>query len=247
MRKLFIAETGHAPDALPAAFGEYGEMTSRMLAQVGYSPSMKVVKVYQGDRLPRPTGGEDLLITGSPAAVYEDHSWIPPLEEAVRMFMAAGGRVVGICFGHQLMAQALGGSVEKSAKGWGVGVHTYDMAVETPPWGEGPLRFSCAVSHQDQVTVLPPGAIRLAGSAFCANGAIAYRTAGAEAHAGFSGLSFQMHPEFEAAFGLALLDARRTIIPRPVADLARASYRGGTDREKMAQWISSFLAEANIK
>ncbi len=235
MRKVIIAETGHAPADLPERFGHYGDMTHRMVSDAGFRADTSIVKVYDGGTLPPPSGGEALIITGSPAGVYEDHDWIPPLEDAVRAHIATGNKVVGICFGHQLMAQALGGEVEKSPKGWGVGLQTNDVAGGAMPWGEGPQRFACAVSHQDQVVRLPDGATRLAGSAFCPYGTISY--------AGGRGLSFQMHPEFVAEFGLALLEARLDRIPQEVADLARASYRGASDRGEMARWISNFLME----
>ncbi|MEM9988211.1 MAG: gamma-glutamyl-gamma-aminobutyrate hydrolase family protein, partial [Pseudomonadota bacterium] len=68
------------------------------------------------------------MITGSPAGVYEDHPWIAPLEDSIREWTWQNHPVVGICFGHQIMAQALGGMVQKSDRGWGVGLHTYNMA-----------------------------------------------------------------------------------------------------------------------
>lgn len=236
VKKLIVAETGQAPGNLPAQFGGYGQMMTTMLAPLMPDTVFQTDRVFGGDPLSPPQPGAGLLITGSPAGVYDDDLWITALEQSVRDYIAAGCPVVGICFGHQLMTQALGGVVEKSPKGWGVGVHTYDAVGAEWPWSEGPRRFSCAVSHQDQVISLPDGARRIAGSAFCPNGVISY----AEGRA----LSFQMHPEFEPDFGLALLNARTDRIAEDAAQLARASYDVSSDRGSLARWIAQFLQES---
>ncbi|MEM9234640.1 MAG: type 1 glutamine amidotransferase, partial [Pseudomonadota bacterium] len=127
---------------------------------------------------------------------------------------------------------ALGGKVEMSDHGWGVGVHTYDILGETG-LSDQPERISCALSHKDQVTVLPPGSERVGGSAFCPNGIIRYAQGRA--------LSFQMHPEFEHDFAEALLNVRADSIPTDVAALARATYRQPTDRDFIGHWIASFF------
>lgn len=235
MTHLIIAETGEPPNNMAETYGHYSDMFIRLLEDVRGPLTAETVRVFEAPypALPAPTDGTALLITGSPAGVYENHPWIAPLEEAVRTYLAAGCRVLGICFGHQLIAQALGGTVVKSEKGWGVGVHTYDRLLDEAPIADGPSRFSCAVSHQDQVISLPPDAKRLAGSAFCPNGVISYAEG--------LGLSFQMHPEFLPAFGQALMAAREASIMPETYALGQASYQGGSDRLVMARWISQFL------
>jgi GMP synthase-like glutamine amidotransferase len=110
---------------------------------------------------------EAVMITGSPAGVYDDEAWIGPLADFIRAGAAAGVPQVGICFGHQILAEALGGKVIKSDKGWGVGRHTYDV-VACPGFVSEtcPPTVSAAVSHQDQVVALPPGAEVIAASDF---------------------------------------------------------------------------------
>src|SRR5690606_28142769 len=129
--------------------------------------SFTTYETFRNGALPKPADFDGLLITGSPAGVYEDHVWIAPLEHLVRETAKAGKPQVGICFGHQLMAKAFGGEVRKSDKGWGVGVHHYDVTADTPWMAPMQGKISCAVSHQDQVIAPPPGAKVIAGSDFC--------------------------------------------------------------------------------
>ena len=133
--------------------------------------------------------------------------------------------MIGICFGHQIIAQALGGRVEKSAKGWGLGVHSYAGDLKGPL--PGPLMLQAF--HQDQVTEPPEGAVVLAGSEFCPAGALLYP--------GFA-VTIQGHPEFDHAFATALLDNRRgAVLNDAEADLALASMTARTNRDALADWL----------
>ncbi len=128
------------------------------------------------------------------------------------------------------MAEAFGGRVEKSSRGWGVGLHRYE--VEAPQlWMDGIADFAIPVSHQDQIVALPPSAEVVAGSVFTNYGVLTYRDAPA--------LSFQCHPEFEPAFAKALIETRRHRLPDP--DAALAALDQPNDRERVAGWIRTFL------
>lgn len=232
LSRIVIAETGMPPHGLDQRFGRYPDMMRTMLGGHGLSPATLDIDAVGGDTVPAPEDGDALLITGSPAGVYEAHEWVPPLEEAIRAWARAGLPVVGICFGHQIMAKALGGHVALSERGWGVGVHTYELLGPRPVPGLPP-RLACAVSHKDQVVNLPPGALRVGGSAFCPNGIIRY----AEGRC----LSFQMHPEFDHAFAVSLMAARRDSIPPAVFDHGMASLENETDRGLLARWIAGFF------
>ncbi len=230
--KITILETGIAPAGLADTYGTYGQMFETMLAPLLPDTHFEPIAIYAGEALPEPTHSDGFLITGSPAGVYEDHSWIAPLEELTRKAVAAGKPVVGICFGHQLMAQAFGGRVEKSQKGWGVGVHHYSMTDAAKAFLGARPDVRCAVSHQDQVVDIPSGATRLAGSAFCPNGMISYAQGPA--------LSLQMHPEFTHDFAAALLQLRSDAIPSDVATPAQESLQDGSDRGVLAAFIAKF-------
>jgi GMP synthase-like glutamine amidotransferase len=139
-------------------------------------------------------------------------------------------RLVGICFGHQIMAEAFGGRVEKSAKGWGAGLHNYPI-VARPSWLDGPPLVSAPASHQDQVVSQPPGTDVVASSLFTPYAALAW--------ADGSAISFQFHPEFSPDFAKALIAQRYDRVPDP--DAAIASLDGPNDNQRVGDWIRRFL------
>lgn len=234
--RLLILETGIAPSPLDKNYGSYGQMFERMMARVG-NFDCTAVKIFENQTPPPISEFDGLLITGSPAGVYEGHPWIAQAQDIVRMAARAGKPQIGICFGHQLMAQAFGGVVEKSAKGWGVGVHRYQI-FNAATWMTPALQeIACAVSHQDQVITPPAGAMRLAGSDFCENGALAYAQGPA--------ISFQMHPEFGHDFAEDLLRARLKRIPQDISTQALSTFKDHSDRESLARWIASFLTHTH--
>lgn len=126
--RLTIVQTGDVPAPLRETFGPYPAMFERMFNSTGGNFSYEVVTVEGNSLLPDPSRLEGIVITGSPAGVYEDHAWLPPLRAFIRSAYAAKTPMLGICFGHQIMADALGGDVQKSQKGWGLGRHVYRVA-----------------------------------------------------------------------------------------------------------------------
>ncbi len=175
------------------------------------------------------------LISGSPASVYDDEPWISRLQEFVRRIVTAGKPVVGVCFGHQMVAQALGGRVSRSSNGWGVGVKTAEV-YETPSWLSPPLsRFSLIYSHQDQVEVLPPGAAVIAGNDHCP---CAMFTVGQNV------LGIQGHPEFTVEMARKLLSNREMKIGAETVKAAEKSLALPTDETVIARWIDNFYRQA---
>jgi len=186
----------------------------------------------QAGELPDPAAFDGAIVTGSAAGVYEGHAWVPPLLDWLR---SAKGRLrlVGICFGHQAMAEALGGRVEKSDRGWGVGLHRYEVAAHEP-WMEPPAAaLAIPVSHQDQVVTSPPGARVILASAFTPWAGLAW---------GEDAISFQCHPEFSPAYAAALVEGRAGRIPPSVATEALASLKTPDDRPVLGAWIRRFLS-----
>ena len=174
------------------------------------------------------------LVTGAAAGVYDDLPWIPKLTTFLR---AAKGRarLVGICFGHQIMAEAFGGRVEKSAKGWGVGLHAYPI-VRHEAWMDPVPLVAAPASHQDQVVIAPPGAELVASSLFTPYAGFAWRDQPA--------ISFQFHPEFGPDYARALYDSRRDRIPN--ADAAIASLDAPNDNARIGEWIRRFLVTPDL-
>lgn len=231
--RIAIIETGAPPHELKSVHPTYPEMMERLLAPLASEISFTTWSTYQNGALPQPADFDGLLITGSAAGVYENHDWIAPLESLVRETADAGKPQVGICFGHQLMARAFGGEVRKSEKGWGVGVHFYDVTAEAPWMTPALGRVCCVVSHQDQVITPPKGATTLAQSAFCKHGALAY------AHC--PAISFQMHPEFEHDYASDLITLRRNRYGETLAREGLASLKNRSDRGVIARWIVNFF------
>jgi GMP synthase-like glutamine amidotransferase len=235
--RLTIIETGRPPAALQPCYPAYPTMFADLLSPHQDPLIPEVVALTDGQALPDPAGLEAILITGSPAGVYDPEPWIGPLERFIRAAAEVRTPQVGICFGHQIMAQAFGGVVEKSAKGWGVGRHTYEVTADAPWMDETKAtRFALAVSHQDQVIRPPETARVIAASAHTEFAALDYTHAPA--------LSFQGHPEMSAAFAGDLVRLRRGVrIPEPVADAALQSLEAPTDHALVAQWIVRFFAQ----
>ncbi len=202
--KIGILQTGHAPDEVRGELGDYSDMFARLLGGHGFD--FVTFNVVDGDFPQGPQEADGWLITGSKHGAYEDHAWIPPLEDLIRSIRDTGAPLVGVCFGHQIIAQALGGKVEKYSGGWAVGPTTYDF-------DGAPLTLNAW--HQDQVTALPPGAQVLASNAHCANAALAI---------GDTILTVQAHPEFSPAMLDGLITHRAPGVV-PADQLAEAKTR----------------------
>lgn len=228
--RIGILEPGVTPDDLIDAHGTMPAMAERLLAPLDPSLRFATWRVVD-DVFPASTGDADAwLVMGSKHGVYEDLPWMRRLKDFLRAAVDAGVPVVGICFGHQILAEAMGGRVEKSARGWGVGAQRYALAGSA---GAGVLAVHAM--HQDQVVEPPPGAELIASSDFCPYAGFAY---------GGRAISFQPHPEFDEAFARALIETRRGhAIPVDVADAALATLGRGVDSVPLARRILDFIRE----
>lgn len=219
-----ILQTGHAPDALRPTHGDYSDFFQRLLKDRGLT--FRTWSVVDGEFPSGPHDAEGWLITGSRHGAYEDHPWIPPLEALIRDIFREGVPLVGICFGHQIVAQALGGTVEKYPGGWSVGRAEYHWNGETVALNSW---------HQDQVTQRPEGAEVVATSPFCENAALVY---------GDRIFTVQAHPEFTGPFLHDLIETRgRGLVPDPLLDAAQASLEHPVDDRKLADRIARFFRE----
>lgn len=231
--KLTIIQTGDVPPSLRDQFGPYPKMFENMLAETGTPFSFESVRVFDGEPFPAVDELEAILITGSAAGVYDDFAWLEPLRAFIRASYAAKTPMLGICFGHQIMADALGGEVRKSEKGWGLGRHTYDVVGRPEFMGAAPATLSIACSHQDQVIAPPREAEVILASEFTPNAGLMYRNGAA--------LSFQPHPEFLDDYTVALAELRRGKVPDALVDAAVASVAAPSDSDVTAGYIARFL------
>ena len=222
-----ILQTGHSPEDLRGAMGNYGQLFVKLLDGQGFD--FTIYDVVNMDFPPGPEACDGWLITGSRHGAYEDLPFIKPLEDLIRAIHAADRPLVGICFGHQIIAQALGGKVEKFKGGWAVGRQVYDWNGES---------VALNAWHQDQVVDLPPGATVCASNAHCAYAAIVY-----------DGKAFtvQAHPEFNADFVKGLADTRgKGVVPDDILAQAYANLDTPVDNTRLARQIGRFFKERAI-
>ena len=148
MPRVTIIETGLVSPKNRERHGSYPQMFEQMIGAADAGVTFDTVSIPAGEPLPDAAGLEAILITGSAAGVYDGFEWIAPLEAFVRTAHQNKVPLVGICFGHQLIAQALGGTVRKSEKGWGLGRHVYDVAPDNALIEGTHIALAC--SHQDR-------------------------------------------------------------------------------------------------
>ena len=226
--RIGILQTGLAPDVLAADMGDYPDMFARLLAGHGFTfDAWRVVDM----QFPASVHDADgWLLTGSRHGVYEDHPFIPPLEDFIRAAYAASVPMVGICFGHQIIAQALGGRVEQFAGGWAVGATDYDFAGET---------LTLNAWHRDQVTRLPPGAQVVASNDFCANAALIYTD---------RAFTVQAHPEFRPDFVEGLMKTRgKGVVPADLMEKAADRLTQPLGDKAIANRIAGFFKQPRGK
>jgi GMP synthase-like glutamine amidotransferase len=238
--KLGILETGEVHPDLKRLHGDYPTMFERLLAAVDPTLEFLVVRVVNGKMPASPTQADAWLVTGSRHGVYDDLPWIEPLKAFLKHCISAHIPVVGICFGHQILVEALGGRAAKSERGWGVGVHEYEVTAR-PGWmHDPPDRFAVGAMHQDQVVALPPDATVLARSPHCDYAAIAYGDPETP-----DAISLQPHPEFRPDFMNDLITLRTgSSFSTEVSERARATLTRPVDDRAWARLIVGFLHRA---
>ncbi|KUJ85613.1 glutamine amidotransferase [Ruegeria marisrubri] len=220
--KIGILQTGHAPEAMTEKFGEYHELFRSLLDGNGFS--FDTYSVVDGVFPDSADAADGWVITGSRHGAYEDHPWIPPLEDLIRQTRDSGKPMIGVCFGHQIIAQALGGKVEKFPGGWSVGRTEYDLNGKT---------VTLNAWHQDQVTELPEGAVVQGSNDFCRNAMVAY---------GDTIWTVQAHPEFSNEFLTELMRTRgKGVVPDALLEEAAQRQDGPNDNAEIARFMADFL------
>ena len=232
--KIGILKTDTVRPEWVGEFGEYPDMFERLLLAEDPSLEFQTWDAESGELPTDLDAADGFIITGSKSSAYDDKEWIRALENFIQRIHASRRKLIGICFGHQVIAKALGAIVDKSPKGWGCGIQTYqlkDAELAADGIGED-LRL--IASHQDQVITVPAGAVIIAASDHC--NIAGFRI---DDHI----LTFQGHPEFIPAYSREIMHFRREMIGESrvatgLASLDSEQHQGA----RVARWMLDFLS-----
>ena len=226
-KTIGILRTGYVGGKLADDHGEFPEMFINMLGAGSFD--YRTYSVVEGEFPASVDECDAWIITGSKHGAYEDHPWIPPLEDFIRKLAKSSQPTVGICFGHQIMAQAMGGRVQKFDGGWGIGPQTYEE-IDTG------RTVTLLAFHQDQVLDRPPGAEITHRSDFCAIAGLRYSP---------TCFSLQPHPEHTRSFVEDLIAERRGhLLPEDVSVSALDKLPDGNDQDEYGKRIRDALGKS---
>ena len=234
MTRVGLLRVGHVDPNSTYIAGDYPELFGALLAGLGVE--LVGYDLDEG-RFPDSLAECDgWLCSPSRSSTYDDDEWIADAEELHRAVIAEERKYVGICFGHQLLAQAFGGKVERAADGWGVGVQEYEIVDPLPCMDPPRERIALIASHQDQVVDVPPDArvIATATNGYCPVAGLAV---------GERAWTLQGHPEFVPDLADHLLAGRVELIGAERVAVARASLTQPLDRATVARWIANFFVD----
>ena len=225
--KVGLLECDDVVGRFPEVKGGYREMFAALLPDFSF-------RYYEAHRGQLPTSASECdawMCTGSKYSVYDGSRWIADLAAFIR---SLDKPYVGICFGHQMLAHAMGGEVAKAKQGWGVGVLPLEI-LKKESWMEPPMQeVRIQHMHQDQVQKLPENSVLLGRRAHCEVGMF---------RIGETMLGIEGHPEFTVEYGAALINARRPQIGAQT-DRALNSLKEKSDGPVVGRWIERFLSRS---
>ncbi len=218
-------------ELLPFAGGDFLNLFKKLLPEVAEWVVFSVIdnEFPEFDQLDQ---CDAYICTGSSFSVYEEIDWILRLKELVQEIQKQNIPFVGMCFGHQMLAHALGGKTQKAEQGWCIGVHTQHIARHEKWMRLYQPKLEILMSCQDQVVSLPPNSVLLANAARCPV---------AMFKVGGNMIGIQAHPEYSKAYCQALMESRRDRIDPELIEAAMATMDRDLDDQRLAQWIWNFL------
>lgn len=240
--KLGILAAGITPDELLGEFGSYADMVMELFDQAGCLFEYEVFDVRDGYFPCNVEQCDGWTITGSRFSVKQDLTWMRTLRQLILDAYAANKPMVGICFGHQIIADAFGGTVDKYEGGWGIGLHSYTFIREHDFFTNAPAEFTINAMHQDQVITKPVNARLFATSDFCKYAGLIYNN---------RIITFQAHPEFSLAFEESLIELRKgDVIPSEIAKQGIDTLHqkdAAIESLVIAQLMASFLKNRTLR
>lgn len=232
--KLCILDNDVLDPAAVPVWGSYAAMFERLLRGVGFDGDIAAFSARHGQYPDAFDSFDAVLLTGSRADAFSDEDWVLELRRRVTDLLGRQQKIIGVCFGHQLIAHCLGAKVARAPQGWGLGRTLYTWH-EPSHFSDLAEQVSLLASHQDQVLELPEGARLLASNEHCPIAAYAI---------GQHVLCIQPHPEFDPAYSAFLLDKRRAQHGETVYQDKLATLQGGHDGARMGQLMLRFMAQS---
>lgn len=236
--RIGILKTDRVREEFIDRHGDYPDMFHELLLDAAVAagvpaPDFVDFDIQYGHYPAAAADCDGYVITGSRDSVYDDQPWIRDLGDFVLTLHQRRHKLIGICFGHQLIAEVLGGETRPAEVGWAVGVHS-SRVIATPAWMQPHSeQFALLSSHKDQVTRLPDGAMLLAENDFCPNAAFTM---------GDHILAIQGHPEFAKTYSADLMAVRRDLLGEAVYQRGMDSLTAPLARELVGQWMLAFLS-----
>ena len=232
---LCILENDDLDPPLAQRYSRVAAMFERLFAQAGYQGRIDTFSARHGQYPVSFAAYDAVLLTGSRADSFSDEPWVVTLREQVARLLQDQHKLLGVCFGHQLIAHCLGAPVQRAPRGWRVGRQAYDGLGAPEHLGLAPgqaAQVALLASHQDQVLALPPGATLLATQADCPVAAYAL---------GDQVFCIQPHPEFTPEVSAFLLDKRRALMGEPLYEQSMGSLSEPHDGLALARFMIRFV------
>ncbi len=230
--KLCILENDFLDPAVEPTYIGYGAMFERLLRQAGAEGTFDIFNTVKGDYPATFDPYDAVLLTGSKADAFSQEPWVLTLKEKVQALLKSKKKLIGVCFGHQLIALCLGAKVGRAPQGWGAGRMQYQWLASDLPQAQGLQEVAMLASHQDQVHELPGGARLLATSDFCPVAAFAV-----DDHV----FCVQPHPEFVEDYSAFLLDKRRAVFGEDKYQAFVQTLDKGHDGLAVARMMVAFI------
>jgi GMP synthase-like glutamine amidotransferase len=237
--KIGLLQCYHVDAKYMGIDGDLSDMFVRLFGEHTPEVTLEIYDVINGQFPESLYECDGFIISGSLHSVYDDMQWIHDLAAFVRQLYEAQHPTVGICFGHQMIAQALGGEVKKSERGFGLGIR--DVTIDNPKSWMQPdlLSYNLLYFHEDQVETLPNNGEVIAGNEHCPIAAFSV---------GEYMLGIQGHPEFSTKFVETMMTSDTVSIDEGLIDVAKTTFARPTHEGDIMDWIRLFFAQkANVK